>query len=868
MTDQTDRLALALADRYRIERELGAGGMATVYLAEDLKHDRKVAVKVLKPELAVAIGAERFLAEIKTTANLQHPHILALHDSGEVNGTVFYVMPFVEGEALRDRLDREKQLPIDDALLIAGEVADALQYAHERGVIHRDIKPENILLQRGHAVVADFGIALAASKSGGSRMTETGMSLGTPTYMSPEQAMGAREVDARTDIYSLGCMLYEMLAGEPPFVGPTAQSIVAKVMTEAPRSLASQRHTVPDNVDAAVRTALEKLAADRFASAAKFASALRDTNGVPRRVGASTQRDTAATSRGARARRWAIAAVFGAASLTAVYLLGRASNTPGGYTDAGIVQRTFRASPIFVARYTANGDAFVYSAADIGSSPRIFSVAVAFPEPRAVSDTGTNLLAVSSKDEMAVLVHTKYEHHSVFTGTLARMPVGGGAPRELLTNVTDADWSPDGTQLAVVHDVDGKSRLEYPIGTTLYESPGQLTHVRVAPDGQRVAFLEHPERGDDRGFVSLIDAAHKHQQLTPTDGANAIEGLAWTRDGERLVYSATIAGEALQLHEISASAVRIRRLPNTGSVTIHDIASDGRWLVTRDDQIRRTFTRPPTRDTELNISFLGGSIGPIMSGDGAQVAFSDVSSFGGNTYSTMIRASDGSAAIRLGEGFLLAFSRDKQWVLSNLPSTPVKLMMHPTGAGTSRQLDHGEFESITDADFLGDGSQIVMCGNEPKHALRCYVRSTADGTAAATALRPITGDGVRYAIGSPDGQFIIGSSASGEFHRYSVRDGSAQPVPGLQPNDELLRFRPDGRAIWVRRTGEQPARLEEVDLATGARRSLGVSIASPRRGTLRVGFVTFADDPHAYAYSQTESASDVFEFRWAKPGPR
>ena len=222
MTEQLARLTAALADRYTIERELGAGGMATVYLAQDLKHDRQVAIKVLRPELAAVIGAERFLAEIKTTANLQHPHILSLFDSGAVVGTVFYVMPFVDGESLRDRLTREKQLPIGDALRIATETADALQYAHAHGIIHRDIKPENILLQGGHALVADFGIALAASKTSGTRMTETGMSLGTPQYMSPEQAMGERDLDARTDIYALGVVTYEMLVGEPPFTGPSA----------------------------------------------------------------------------------------------------------------------------------------------------------------------------------------------------------------------------------------------------------------------------------------------------------------------------------------------------------------------------------------------------------------------------------------------------------------------------------------------------------------------------------------------------------------------------------------------------------------------------------------------------------------------
>ncbi|MGH7536075.1 MAG: protein kinase domain-containing protein, partial [Gemmatimonadales bacterium] len=268
------RLSTALSDRYGIERELGQGGMATVYLAEDLKHHRQVAVKVLRPELAAVIGADRFLSEITTTANLQHPHILPLFDSGEADGFLFYVMPYVDGETVRDRISREKQLPIADAVRIAREVASALDYAHRRNVIHRDIKPENILLHDGRALVADFGIALAASKAGGTRMTETGMSLGTPHYMSPEQAMGEREITARSDVYALGCVLYEMLLGEPPFTGPTAQSIVAKVMTEKPAPLTARRERVPPEVEAAVLTALEKLPADRFASAAEFAEAL------------------------------------------------------------------------------------------------------------------------------------------------------------------------------------------------------------------------------------------------------------------------------------------------------------------------------------------------------------------------------------------------------------------------------------------------------------------------------------------------------------------------------------------------------------------------------------------------------------------
>jgi tRNA A-37 threonylcarbamoyl transferase component Bud32 len=274
MPELLSRLQSALSDRYRLDREIGAGGMATVYLAHDIRHDRRVALKVLRPELAAVIGAERFLAEIRLTANLQHSHILPLFDSGEADSYLFYVMPFVQGETLRDRLNREKQLPVADAVRIATEVASALDYAHRNGVVHRDIKPENILLHDGQALVADFGIALAASKASGARMTETGMSLGTPHYMSPEQAMGEREITPRSDVYALGAVLYEMLTGDPPFTGSTAQAVVARVVTESPRPLLPQRHTIPPHVEAAVLTALEKLPADRFGSAAQFAEAL------------------------------------------------------------------------------------------------------------------------------------------------------------------------------------------------------------------------------------------------------------------------------------------------------------------------------------------------------------------------------------------------------------------------------------------------------------------------------------------------------------------------------------------------------------------------------------------------------------------
>ncbi len=323
--DVRDRLQRAVADNYRLERELGRGGMATVYLARDLRHDRQVALKVLHPELGAVLGAERFLNEIRLTARLQHPNILPLFDSGQADGLLFYVMPFIDGESLRARLDREKQLPVDEAVRIAQEAAGALAYAHRQGVIHRDVKPENILLQDGQALVSDFGIGLVASAARGSRMTQTGISLGTPQYMSPEQAAGERDLTPRSDVYSLACVVYEMLVGEPPFTGPNAQAVFAKAMTESPAPLCPRRRTIPPYVEAAVLRALEKLPADRFATALEFSAALAGTATSGPAATLAWTRPTAATGR-RRARLAVVGA--GLAVVVAAFLAGRAAAGP------------------------------------------------------------------------------------------------------------------------------------------------------------------------------------------------------------------------------------------------------------------------------------------------------------------------------------------------------------------------------------------------------------------------------------------------------------------------------------------------------------------------------------------------------------
>ncbi len=325
-----DRLSAALTGRYTIVREIGAGGMATVYLAEDVRHRRKVAIKVLHPELTAVLGPERFLNEIELTANLQHPHILPLFDSGNADNLLFYVMPYVEGETLRQKLTREQQLPITEALRIATDVADALEYAHKHGVVHRDIKPENILLHDGRPLVADFGIALAVQHAGGERMTQTGMSLGTPQYMAPEQAMGDKAVDLRADIYALGAVTYEMLTGEPPFTGPNAQAVVAKILTTDPSPLLIKRRSIPQHVEDAVLTALEKMPADRFASAAQFSEALGGRGPAMDRARATTGVAARDTGTG---RRWRLAFIAAAGAVLAsvalaAWALSRGSGDP------------------------------------------------------------------------------------------------------------------------------------------------------------------------------------------------------------------------------------------------------------------------------------------------------------------------------------------------------------------------------------------------------------------------------------------------------------------------------------------------------------------------------------------------------------
>jgi eukaryotic-like serine/threonine-protein kinase len=493
----TDRLRLAIADRYILKGELGAGGMATVYLAEDVRHHRPVALKVLRPELAAVIGAERFLKEIETTANLQHPHILPLFDSGEVDGTVFYVMPFIEGETLRDRIARDKQLPVEDALRIAKEVASALDYAHRRGVIHRDIKPENILLHDGTALVADFGIALAASKTGNARMTETGMSLGTPHYMSPEQAMGEREITARADVYALGCVLYEMLTGEPPFNGPTAQAIVARVLTDAPRSARGTRATVPPHVDAAIVTALSKLPADRFGTAAEFAAALSTPSY------GSMQLPAAVPPTRASRTPWIIAAT---ASAIAVAALGAAAVRTAAPDERPVVRSkiSLNQGDFVLGNFTLarDGQTFVVEANNAGVR-RLMLRRLA--EDRFISIMGTENARFPelTPDGRRVTFNN--------SGTQQIVPIEGGTRISIGPSFFSSDWHPDGRIVFTKSYNTGLSQLDREGGESReLSTPDSATnelghwHPQFLADGRHVIFSTYRTPVTDSD-VEIID---------------------------------------------------------------------------------------------------------------------------------------------------------------------------------------------------------------------------------------------------------------------------------------------------------------------------------------------------------------------------
>ncbi len=855
------RLVEALAGRYVVERELGAGGMATVYLAHDVRHNRKVALKVLRPELAAALGQDRFFREIEIAAGLSHPHILPLYDSGRAGvGTdgdtntpaefLFYVMPYVEGESLRDRLQREKQLPLDDAMRLAREVADALSYAHSRGVIHRDIKPENIMLQSGHAVVADFGIARAVDAAGGDRLTATGVVVGTPAYMSPEQAGGQGDLDGRSDLYALACVLYEMLAGEPPFSGPTTASIVHQHLTAEPRPITQLRPAVPAEIAGVLQRALAKNPADRFNPVAQFADALADRAG-PR----APERE--------RRARWLVpalaVALLGASTAVAVLVLGREpaplvlgattqiTLDPGLEVDAAMSPDgsmvAYAAGPptamqIYVRqvsggrtvpltddpgmthrwpRWSADGSRVMYESADgaisevpaLGGPARVLA---RFVTDSVSPDQFLPILGFDLSPDGRTLAYVV----SWPTGAIYLQDVGGGPPT-LLTTIDQAHspaWSPDGSHLAVV-----VANPIFVFGTRDFANQG--------PSGIAVVSV------DDGTFTRIAErTATNMSPIWSRDGAS----LLWVsdREGSRDVYrvQVTRSGEPRGIPErvttgldvfslsLSDDGTRLAyaALTTSSNVWAIDIPPDGEGPVSG---------RGAEPVTQGNQTVETANVSP----DGEWLAFD--SDRGGN-YDIWRMPVRGGEAIQLttdpGDDFSPAWAPDGRRLVFHSLRNGTRDLFTIDADGTEETLrTEGGTEDV-DAHWSGDGTALVYEQFTPqRNVLR--VLSLADGASrdlwrAEYARWSPTGD--QIAAIAPDG-LRVGSAQGGPSRLLVPRSGSTM-------GPHLCEWSPDGRTLYYLDREPSGWSIRSVPPVGGAPRVL-------------VTFEDTADQPVRYGFS-------------------
>jgi eukaryotic-like serine/threonine-protein kinase len=843
---------------YRVVEKIGEGGMGAVWRATDATLDRDVAIKVLPADFASdAERLARFEREAKVLASLNHPHIGAIYGFHEADGVRFLAMELVPGEDLEERL-KKGRVPLSEAVDIARQIAAGLEYAHERGIVHRDLKPANVkITPDGTVKVLDFGLAKAVvGEASGPSPTSTptilptmtsagtamGMILGTAAYMSPEQARG-KPVDKRADIWAFGVVLFEMLAGSRLFEGETVSDTLAAVLTR-PVDLDALPRSLPSSLRRLLARCLERDPKTRLRDIGEARIALESP--------AAVEADTAVAVGAAPPKRpmWMFAAAaivllaLGAAGALAVVRARGQATAP----SATFTQKTFRRQAIFNARFAPDGRTILYTGANDWTTPEIFVIRPEYPEAVPLGIAPSCLLAVSSKNELAILTKAQWLHHRVLQGTLARVPLGGGAPRELLENVREADWSPDGSQLAIIREAQGKDRLEYPVGKVLYEVSGYLSDLRISPDGTRIAFMEHPWRGDDRGGVSVIDLAGHRVVLA--DGFAAEEGLAWVPGGKEVSISAWREGESI--YQIAAIDLkgRVRRpLIVPEGLTPQDVAPGGALLATSDDTLTQVLGRAPGATEERNLSWLDSSGSPAISRDGGTLAMTDWGRTAGPNYAVLLRKMDGSPALSLGEGAALDFSPDARWVLVNVPSKPARLMLYPTGPGEPRRIDRGELEAYSEGHWLDDGKSVFVCGNAVGKAPRCYLRAVD-----APGLSPVGPEGVDQGSVSPDGKLALVRRVTGEYLACPVNGGTPRPLPFITADERVIRFSPDGTRAWVR----HGRRVDSVDYQTGRRQTILELPASQGAGMNNVTDITLADDPRAYAYTAAGYSSRLF----------
>jgi eukaryotic-like serine/threonine-protein kinase len=830
---------------YEIQSAAGAGGMGEVYRARDTRLERMVAVKVLPESFAKdADRLRRFEQEARTVAALNHPNIMAVYDIGEHAGSPHIVCELLEGETLREKM-KDGPLVQRRAVEYASQVAEGLAAAHDKGVVHRDLKPENIFVTSdGRVKVLDFGLAKLrdshTSKTGlggppggpsgdGATVgtqTSPGMVLGTAGYMSPEQVRG-KEVDARTDIFAFGAILYEMLSGQRAFKGESSVETMNAILKEDPPELETEKLKVSPGLERIVRRCLEKEPARRFHSARDVGFALEAISGT------SGGSDLRAASLPPERRGWlrvAALLLLVAAAVLLAYLAGRrnVSSSTASYT-----QLTFDVGYAGPARFTRDGSTVVYSAAWNGGAKQLYLQRIDGNQPRSLN-LDADVLGIADSGEMAVILKRRFQATWLQRGTLARLPLEGGTPRPILDDVYEADISRDGKEFAVVRSAGGKQRLEFPIGKVRFETAGWITDVRISPDGTHIAFIDHPYVPDDRGAVALADLQGSIRRLTPYYATG--RSLCWSPDGKEIWYTASLEGEDPGMYAVTPAGKTRTVLRSPTELVIQDISAAGRVLL---ESVRfqiemglKRSSESRARDVETSVD-----VGTLSPG-GEWIVFNR---YQGSDYKAYLKSTSGTAAVMLGDGYGTGITYDGRMVAAYQTSQPHRIYLYPTGVGDQKVIELGELTAAigtygNDVTFSRDGRWVAFSAFDTKHEQRDYVMDLRDGK-----MRPITPPGSRAGKVSPDGTRIVTLDVAGQkYVLVDVSSGKVSDIGGMDKQDEVLGWNLDDRTITVWNQ-ELPARISIVDVTSGRRQLVQTVEPLAMLGSMYARMVASAD---------------------------
>ena len=842
---------------YEVLGPLGSGGMGEVWRARDTRLGRDVALKVIREGMHTnPEGRRRFEQEARATARLDHPNVMTLFDVGEHEGAPYLVCELLEGETLRARLE-VGPVPAAQALAWAAQVARGLASAHENGILHRDLKPENVLVTReGVPKILDFGLARlrpAAEEAGlsseaetASQRTRAGAVLGTLAYMSPEQARGLA-VDERTDIFALGAILYEMLTGRRAFQRPTAPDTLSAILTSDPTETGLPEG-LPPLAARVLRRCLAKEPAQRFRCAADLAAALEDPETL------ASPAAVAGAARGWRRRgliALAMAAALGAGVALGVLWLGRPGAGP-----PELQPLTFGRGPVRGARFTPDGQTVVFSAAWGAEPYRLHMKRLSDPEELPFGPDDTQLLGMSSSSELLVLLHRRLVS-SPFgpTGTLARLPLTGGAPREIADAVEAGDWIGTSDDVALVKDAGATRRLEMPAGHVVYETAGWLSDLRVRPDGQAAAFVEHALRESDEGQLIVADRTGRVLMRQGDPGHFLVPtGLAWRPDGSQVLWS-NAQGEVWAAPLSGPARVQLR-IP--GWAVLHDVSSFGLALVAQDSRRLAAVVGRPGLPLESDVSWLSWSLVGRITPDGRRLLFTEFSAPGAPNGTVALRPLDGSPIVRLGAGFGHSLSPDGRWAVGSHLPPRARLVLLPTGAGSPRDLASGEIEVYSWADFLPDGRSVAFLAREPSRPPQLYLQDLEGGLPRRLGTEPI---GLGPILVSPDGAWVGATGLDRRPRLVSVADGASRLVPGLTTGEVPAGWSADSRALFVYRFPELPVRIRRVDVESGKQTAVTEIRLSDPGGVAWISPITITPDGSRFAYSYLRTLSQLYLVR-------